>query len=64
VEGLQADDARTESILRQYVSLTDDHWAVHAMSDLHLTARDAEKVQLVTAVRDFMPPKGKRVTNI
>ena len=64
VEGLQADDARTEAILRQHVNLTDDHWMVHAMSDLHLTARDAEKVQLVNEIRDFTPPKGKRVTNI
>lgn len=64
VEGLQADDARTEAILRQNVQLTDDHWLVHSMSDLHLTARDAEKVQLVHGIRDFTPPKGKRVTNI
>jgi len=64
VEGLQADDARTESILRKHVQLTDEHWNIHAYSDLHLTAPDAAKVGLINAVADFKPPKGKRVTNI
>ena len=64
VEGLQADDARTESILRQHVQLTEEHWMVHAHADLHLTARDAAKVGLINEIRDFRPPKGKRVTNI
>ena len=64
VEGLQADDARTESILRQHVQLTEEHWLVHAHADLHLTAHDAAKVKLINEVRNFRPPKGKRVTNI
>jgi ATP-dependent Clp protease protease subunit len=64
VEGLQADDARTESILRQHVQLTEEHWNIHAYSDLHLTAREAAKVGLINGVADFTPPKGKRVTNI
>lgn len=64
VEGLQADDVRTEQILRQHVDLTDEHWRVHAYSDLHLTAKEAQAVGLVDAVRDFAPPKGVRVSNI
>jgi len=64
VEGLQADDARTEQILRNHVQLTDEHWHIHAYSDLHLTAGEAEAVGLVDAVRDFAPPKGRRITNI
>ena len=64
VEGLQADDARTEQILRDHVRLTDEHWMIHAYSDLHLTAGEAETVGLIDAVRDFAPPKGRRVTNI
>ena len=64
VEGLQADDARTERILRNHVNLQDEHWQTHAYSDLHLTAQEAEEVGLVDAVRDFAPPKGLRVTNI
>ena len=64
VEGLQADDARTESILRQHVQLSEENWAVHAHADLHLTAREAVKVGMINEVADFRPPKGKRVTNI
>ncbi|WP_296001374.1 ATP-dependent Clp protease proteolytic subunit [Rugamonas sp.] len=64
VEGLQADDARTEQILRKHVRLTEEHWHIHAYSDLHLTAAEAEGVGMIDAVRDFAPPKGQRVTNI
>ncbi|MFA9219356.1 MAG: ATP-dependent Clp protease proteolytic subunit [Sphingomonadaceae bacterium] len=64
VEGLQADDARTEQILRQHVNLGEEHWRTHAYSDLHLTAAEAMAVNLIDDIRDFAPPKGQRVTNI
>src|SRR5450830_1625678 len=64
VEGLQADDARTEQILRNPVELSDDNWRTHEYSDLHLTASEALKVGLVSGVEDFVPPGGQRVTNI
>jgi ATP-dependent Clp protease protease subunit len=61
---LQADDARTEQILRQHVRLSEDHWRTHEYSDLHLTASEGLKVGMITQVRDFVPPSGERVTNI
>lgn len=64
VEGLQADDARTEEILRQHVKFSDEHWQIHNYSDLHLTAKQAAEVGMVDKVRDFSPPRGRRVTNI
>ena len=64
VEGLRADDMRTERILRSHVSLTEEQWQVHAYSDLHLTADQALEVGLIASIRDFAPPKGKRLTNI
>jgi ATP-dependent Clp protease protease subunit len=64
VDGLRADDARTEQILRQHVLLTPEHWAVHEYSDLHLTAREAKVVGLVDEVADFAAPKGTRIINI
>jgi ATP-dependent Clp protease protease subunit len=64
VEGLRADDQRTERILRGHVALTEDQWLVHAYSDLHLTAEQAREVGMVEAIRDFEIPKGKRLTNI
>ncbi|HAT33938.1 MAG TPA: peptidase S14 [Janthinobacterium sp.] len=64
VDGLRADDLRTEQILREHVRLGDEHWLVHAYSDLHLTAKEALGVGLIDGVADFSPPKGKRLTNI
>jgi ATP-dependent Clp protease protease subunit len=64
VEGLRADDARTESILRQYVELTSDQWAIHQYSDLHLTANDAVTARMVNEIRDFSAPRGAYVRNI
>ncbi len=64
VEGLRADDLRTEQILKQHVHLTEENWAVHASSDLHLTAQEALAVGLIDAIADFAPPKGKRLCNI
>ena len=64
VEGLRADDARTESILRKCIGLTPEQWAIHQYSDLHLNSRDAKTAGLVNDVRDFRPPKGGMLRNI
>ncbi|NVE00939.1 ATP-dependent Clp protease proteolytic subunit [Massilia sp. BJB1822] len=64
VEGLRADDERTESILRDRIKLSEKHWETHNYTDLHLTAQDAHSVSLVHEIRDFRPPKGKRLRNI
>ncbi|UOD29763.1 ATP-dependent Clp protease proteolytic subunit [Massilia violaceinigra] len=64
VEGLRADDARTESILRKHIELLPEQWAIHQYSDLHLTARDAKVARMVNDVADFAPPKGVRIRNI
>jgi ATP-dependent Clp protease, protease subunit len=64
VEGLRADDARTESILRKHIELTPEQWAIHQYSDLHLTARDAKIARMVTDVADFAPPRGVHIRNI
>jgi ATP-dependent Clp protease protease subunit len=55
---------RTERILRNHVNLTDEQWQVHQYSDLHLTAEQAMDVGMIHSIRDFAPPKGKRLTNI
>jgi len=64
VEGLRADDARTESILRKHVELTPEQWGIHQYGDLHLTARDAKAAGLIHDVVDFAPPKGAHLRNI
>ena len=64
VEGLRADDARTEAILRQHIVFTPDQWGIHQYSDLHLNARDARIAHMIDAVADFAPPRGARLRNI
>ena len=64
VEGLRADDARTESILRKHIELSPEQWAIHQYSDLHLTARDARVANMIDDVADFAPPKGYHIRNI
>ena len=64
VEGLRADDARTETILREKIQLTQAQWDIHMYSDLHLNSTDAKTAGMVEEIRDFAPPKGKRVRNI
>jgi ATP-dependent Clp protease protease subunit len=64
VEGLRADDARTEAVLRKHVILTPEQWATHQYSDLHLNSRDARIAHLITDIIDFAPPQGARLHNI
>ncbi len=64
VEGLRADDARTESILRKHIELTPEQWAIHQYSDLHLTSRDAKVAGMINDIADFAPPKGARLRNM
>jgi len=64
VEGLRADDARTESILRKHIELTPEQWGIHQYGDLHLNARDAKAAGMIDDVRDFAPPKGSYLRNI
>lgn len=64
VEGLRADDARTESILRKHVELTPEQWAIHQYSDLHLNSRDAKVAGMINDIKDFSAPKGAVLRNI
>ncbi|WP_426101082.1 ATP-dependent Clp protease proteolytic subunit [Massilia sp. TSP1-1-2] len=64
VEGLRADDARTESILRKHIEFTPDQWGIHQYSDLHLTSRDAKTAGMIDDVADFAPPRGTQIRNI
>lgn len=63
-EGLKADDSRTESVLRQFVVLSEAQWAVHAHGDLHLTASAARQAGLIHSIAHFAPPPGCRLTAI
>ena len=64
VEGLRADDARTEAILRKLVVLDPLQHQAHAHTDLHLSAQDALVAGLIDEIRDFSPRPGARLINI
>lgn len=64
VDGLVADDHRTEKILKKHVKLTKQHWKIHVSSDLHLTAAQALEVGIIDQIADFAPPKGSRIVSI
>lgn len=64
VEGLRADDNRTESIMRKFLRLTPAQCQAHAHTDLHLTALDALAAGLIDEIRDFSPRQGARLCNI
>jgi ATP-dependent Clp protease, protease subunit len=50
------DDARIESILHEHITLSQEQWEVHKFADLWLSADDAVKSKLVTAIEDFYIP--------
>ena len=55
------DDERTEAILREHITLTDEKWDVHKVADLWLSAKDALQSNLATEIGEFAPPLGERV---
>jgi ATP-dependent Clp protease, protease subunit len=64
VEGLRADDSRTDAIMRRFLRLSPAQREVHSRADLHLSARDAMGVGLVQEIRDFAPGPRARLVNI
>jgi ATP-dependent Clp protease protease subunit len=64
VEGLRADDSRTETIMRRFLRFTPEQLQVHARTDLHLTAHDAHAAGLIDEIRDFSPRPGAPLINI
>jgi ATP-dependent Clp protease protease subunit len=64
VEGLNADDARTETVLRRHLHLAPAQWLVHAHADLHLAPPAALECGLIHRIGVFAPPAGKAVINM
>jgi ATP-dependent Clp protease protease subunit len=58
------DDQRTEAILRQHLKMPDELWDVHRTADLWLSAEEAVKYGLATAIAEFSPPFGAQVFNV
>jgi ATP-dependent Clp protease protease subunit len=63
-QNLTLDDQRTEAILRQYLTLADDRWTAHKVSDLCFNAEDAVRIGLAHEIDEFAPPHGQQIFNV
>ena len=55
------DDERTENILREHLALPEELWLRHRYEDIFISAEDAVKYGLATAIGDFAPPLGGKI---
>jgi ATP-dependent protease ClpP protease subunit len=58
------DDARTEAILREQLTLTDDQWRQHQSAELWFSAQESIAGRLALAIEEFSPPVGTPVFNV
>jgi ATP-dependent Clp protease protease subunit len=58
------DDQRTEAILRDRLTLSDDKWAIHRMTELWFNTQEAVECGLADEVAEFAPPKGSMVFSL
>jgi ATP-dependent Clp protease protease subunit len=63
-EGLRLDDQRTESILREHLTLTEAQWAQLGGDSLSIAGDAAVRVGLADAVAEFAPPPGAQIFNV
>lgn len=62
IQSLTIDDSRTESILREHLSLSPKMWAqLKSGSDVSFYGDEAVKVGLATEIGEFSPPAAKQV---
>jgi ATP-dependent Clp protease protease subunit len=60
-QSLTIDDVRTEAILRQHITMTEDRWNAHKIADLWFTADEAVKCGLAQEIGEFAPPPGTQI---
>ncbi|HTL66594.1 MAG TPA: ATP-dependent Clp protease proteolytic subunit [Lacunisphaera sp.] len=58
------DDLRTEAIIKQYSQVAADEWTKLTDHEFWLTAEDAVKSGLATAIGEFSPPTGAPIYNL
>jgi ATP-dependent Clp protease protease subunit len=57
-ESVVSDDLRSESILREHISIPADKWALLDKGDLWFTAEEAVAANIADEIADFAPPVG------
>jgi ATP-dependent Clp protease protease subunit len=63
-ESIDADDIRSEAILRPVLTLSEEQWTIHAHADLNFNADQALACGLIHEVGEFKPPHGSQIFNI
>jgi ATP-dependent Clp protease, protease subunit len=63
-QSLTLDDKRTEAIITQHLTLSDEQWRIHTVTDLWLSAEEAVQCGLADEIGDFAPPPGQPVLPI
>ena len=64
VASLVIDDERTETIIKNHITLTPEQWVVHKSSDLWLNSDQAIAAKVAESKCDFWVPTGARLTNV
>jgi len=62
-KSLVLDDARTESILREHITMPAEIWKEMDFHDIHLSGEEALRFGIATEIGDFAPPLGSTVFN-
>jgi ATP-dependent Clp protease protease subunit len=63
-DSLEADDARTEAIIRGNTKIPDELWAAQIVNDVTITAQQALDFGIVHEIREFIPAKGSQIYNV
>jgi ATP-dependent Clp protease protease subunit len=58
------DDQRTESILREHITLVDEDWSNLDNYDFYFSGEEALKVGLADEIGEFSPPPGTQIYNV
>jgi ATP-dependent Clp protease, protease subunit len=61
---IEADDTRTEAIIRSRTTIPEDRWAAQAINDVTITAQEALQFGLIQEIREFRPPTGNQIFNL
>ena len=55
-KSLTLDDERTESILREHITLDEEEWATLDNQDVYFSGEEAVKIGIAHEIGEFSPP--------
>ena len=61
---LRIDDARTEAILREHITLTPEQWEELNYNDMTFNAEDSVRIGLAQEIGEFTPPPGANIFTV